>query len=85
MAALMMMIGGVQWMTTEGDKGAAKRRIRNAVVGLMLILGSYILLYSINENLTNLNPLRLEVLERKVYDPNDDLQVTDRDTFSDSE
>jgi hypothetical protein len=69
-------------MTTEGDKSAAKARIRNAVVGLLLILGSYILLSTINVNLTNLNPLRLEVLERKAYDPNDNLQKTDQNTFT---
>ena len=69
LAVVMMMIGGLQWLTSAGDSGkvgAAKKRITGAAVGLALILGSYLLLYTVNPELVSLRALRIETV---VADP----------------
>jgi hypothetical protein len=62
LAAVMIMIGGVQWMTAAGSAdrvGAAKKRISNATIGLILIIGTHTLLMTIDPQLTTLNPLKI--------------------------
>jgi len=56
-AVLMIVVGGIQYMTTSllGEKEAAKSRITNAIGGLILALASYIILNTINPNLVNFN------------------------------
>lgn len=54
LAVLMIIIGGVEYMTTDAIQGKTegKERIKNALWGLLLALVSYILLYTINPKLT---------------------------------
>ncbi|MCG2686866.1 hypothetical protein L6278_01870, partial [Candidatus Parcubacteria bacterium] len=57
-AVIMIMIGGLQWIFAAGNPGAittAKSNILSAISGLVLILFSYVLLYTINPNLVNLS------------------------------
>lgn len=56
-AVVMIVIGGIEWSTSEliSKKEAAKERIWGAVLGLLLALGSYALLYTINPDLLNTN------------------------------
>lgn len=61
-AAAMIMIGGFQYLTAGGDKTrveAGKKRIKDALLGLVLVLGSYAMLYAINPNLVNFESLKL--------------------------
>ncbi|MEA3226013.1 MAG: hypothetical protein U9Q07_08685, partial [Planctomycetota bacterium] len=47
LSVVMVMIGGLQWLTAGGNSsqiGTAKKRITSAVVGLLLILGSFLIL-----------------------------------------
>ncbi len=55
LAIIMIVFGGIQYMGTEsiGGKGAGLKKIKDAVLGLLLALGSYILLFTINPALTN--------------------------------
>lgn len=55
LAVIMIVIGGLQYMTTEAitGKSGAKSRINNAIFGLVLALSSYLLLNTINTNLTD--------------------------------
>lgn len=58
LSVLMMVIGGVEYTMTfasESKKGEAKARIDNAVTGLLIALLSYVVLYTINPNLTTLS------------------------------
>ena len=57
LAVLMIIIGGVQYITTDAIQGKSegKERIRNALWGLVLVLVSWILLYTINPKLTVFN------------------------------
>jgi len=54
LAVVMITIGGVQYMTSEAisGKGEAKIRINRAIFGLVLALSSFLLLNTINTNLT---------------------------------
>ncbi|KKT75271.1 MAG: hypothetical protein UW71_C0005G0026 [Parcubacteria group bacterium GW2011_GWB1_44_7] len=55
LAIIMIIIGGIQYMGTEsiGGKGAGLKKIKDAVLGLLLALGSYVLLFTINPSLVN--------------------------------
>ncbi len=57
LAVIMIMWGGVEYMTSAGGGGVeeAKKRISSAVLGLILALGSYIILYTINRNMLRLD------------------------------
>jgi hypothetical protein len=57
MAAIMFVIGGFQYVTSAGDQGkigAAKKRITDALIGMVLALGAYTLLNTINPALLTL-------------------------------
>jgi hypothetical protein len=56
-AVLMIVIGGFQYMSTDAIQGksAGKERIKNAVFGLVLVIGAWLILYTINPNLLTLN------------------------------
>lgn len=56
-AFIMIIWGGIQWMSSSGNTTAtteAKDKIQKAVLGLLLILSSFIILQIINPELTNL-------------------------------
>jgi len=81
-ATVMIMVGGVQYMLGKGmgQIDSAKKRIQSAVIGLVLLLGSYVILYTVNPQLTFFEPLRVQYvayvalpLEEQAdlaYDPN---------------
>src|SRR5689334_15705784 len=61
-AAVVMIIGGFQYLTSGGDKSriaAGKKRIVDALIGMTLAFGSYLLLYTINPNLVQFASLQL--------------------------
>ena len=57
MAVVMIVVGGLEYMTSElpGNKEHGKERIRDAIFGLILALGSWALLNTINPDLLNTN------------------------------
>jgi hypothetical protein len=52
LAVIMIMIGGIEYITSDtiGGKSDGKQRITNAVIGLLLAIGAYIILFTINKN-----------------------------------
>lgn len=59
-ALLMITIGGYMYLTSAGNNAAmqnAKDIITDSIVGVLLALGSYLLLYFINPDLVRLKPL----------------------------
>ncbi|MCX6786023.1 MAG: pilin [Candidatus Komeilibacteria bacterium] len=65
LAVIMIAFGGLQWLFSGGssDKiSKAKETIIGAVMGLILALGSYLILYTINPNLTSFKPLDVKPL-----------------------
>jgi len=57
LAIIMIILGGIQYMGSEslGGKSAGRKRINDAVLGLLLALGSYLILFTINPSLVNFN------------------------------
>ena len=69
LAAVMMVIGGFIYLTA-GDSGRtkqAKEYITNSILGLAVLLGSYVLLNTINPDLTKLDALRVQTAEREEF------------------
>jgi hypothetical protein len=65
-AIVMIMIGGLQWAfggTSEEAITKAKGRIKNAVTGLILLLSTYLILYTVNPNLIKLQFPELDIID----------------------
>lgn len=66
LATVMIMYGGVKYLVSLGNPtrmAGAKDTIFSAVVGLVLVLGAYILLNLINPNLTELKVAGLKTVQ----------------------
>lgn len=59
LAVLMIIVDGFKYMTSEaiGNKKDALGGIRSALFGLLLLLGSYLILYIVNPQILNLGVL----------------------------
>ena len=57
LAVLMVIWGGVEYVTTDaiGGKEEGKQKVQNAILGLLLALGSYLILQTINPKLLETN------------------------------
>lgn len=55
LAVVMIVMGGVEYMTSEliSGKEAGREKVTGAILGLLLALGAYILLFTINPDLLN--------------------------------
>ncbi len=66
LAGVMVVIGGFQYQTAGGDSSkvsAAKQRITDALIGALLVLGSYVILNTVNTDLTSLSPIRIPTVK----------------------
>lgn len=56
-AVIMIVFGGLQYMTTDAlqGKAAGKERIKNALFGLILVLCAWLILATINPDLLSFN------------------------------
>jgi len=68
LAVIMIVLGGIQYATSEliSSKEAGKERIRNALFGLLLALGSWLILNTINPDLLNTNPLSSHLTKQTI-------------------
>lgn len=68
LAVIMIVIGGIQWMGEESIFGKAKgkERITMAVIGLLIALGAYALLNTINPDLLGKKGLNITSIEIKI-------------------
>ncbi len=66
LASIMVVYGGFRYLlgSTMGDVKEGKEVIQNAVIGLIVLLCSYVILQSINPDLVTLRALRLSYFER---------------------
>lgn len=66
LAVVMIVIGGIQYMSTDAilGKSEGKEKIKNALWGLLLALGAWAILYTINPNLLNLNIGNLQSVQQ---------------------
>jgi cysteine-rich repeat protein len=62
LATIMLIIAGVQWTMSGGSPeriGSAQKIIVRSITGLLLAIGSYTILYTINPNLVKFQSLRI--------------------------
>ncbi len=83
LAVVMITWGGFRYMTVESVSGKsdAKEIIQNALLGLLGALASYLILYTINPQLVNLNLITVPQLQLK-QDPNVINQAAFNDALS---
>lgn len=55
LAFLYLIWGGVEYINPLSSKDTAKQRIQNALIGLMIVLGTYFLLNLINPDIFKIN------------------------------
>ena len=74
LAAIMLMAGGLVWLTSGGDAGQvgkAKNIITGSTIGLILLFSSYLILYQINPDLIELKPINVALPEASQDDAKD--------------
>jgi len=65
LAVLALMIGGILYMiagANSGSVGQAKKIMTGAISGLLLLLGSYLILLLLNPNLVKLSELQIDTI-----------------------
>lgn len=70
-----IIYGSLKYVLSAGNIGSqqdAKDQITNAVLGLVLLLGAYIVLYTINPDLVNLRNPQLEVINLAELKPTEE-------------
>lgn len=78
LAVVMIMIAGVRWMTAMGNQGqldSAKTMIINSIIGLVLALGSFFILHSINPALTTNEPIKIAMIRTKALKAKNNLEL----------
>jgi flagellum-specific peptidoglycan hydrolase FlgJ len=71
LATVMAMVGGFQYLTAGGDSArvsAGKKRITDALVGMLLVLGTYLILNSVNPDLVKPPVISVFLVEKKVFE-----------------
>jgi len=71
LAVIVMMIGGVVWLTAGGnDKriADAKQWIGGSLLGIVVATSSYVILNIINPALTELSPLKISTVQKRDLD-----------------
>ncbi|MDD3285281.1 MAG: D-alanyl-D-alanine carboxypeptidase family protein [Patescibacteria group bacterium] len=72
LAAIVLMAGGVLWLVSAGDVSKisqAKDLIIGSITGLIILLGTYLILSQINPKLTTLKSISVKMIERIVIQP----------------
>lgn len=67
-----LVYGGFLWMTSEGEplkKQKSKSRILSALLGIVLIVSSYIFLGTINPNMIKLEKINIEAINEDIESP----------------
>jgi hypothetical protein len=68
LAAVVLMIGGVIWITAGGNQtriGEAKAWIGASLTGLIIALTSYMILFTVNPDLVNFKPIIMPEVENQ--------------------
>lgn len=70
LAVVMIIVAGIRIITSAGGpaKGAAYKKIGQAVIGLFIAWGSYVILYTINPNTTLFRSLSVKYVESEEID-----------------
>lgn len=70
LAIAMIIFAGIKWQTAGGDTSrisSAKTTMSNAVIGLILAFGTYLILYTLNPALVEFKALRVTAVQGSKY------------------
>lgn len=70
LAGVMFVIGGFYILTAGGDASRVmkgKQRITDAIIGMLLVFGAYIVLVTVNPELTTFEALRVKQIKRNPF------------------
>lgn len=70
LAGVMMIVGGFYYLTAGGDVNRVqkgKQRIADALIGLFLAFGAFVMLNTISPSLTSFEALRVKTVQRNLY------------------
>jgi hypothetical protein len=84
LAAIGMMIGGVLWTISSGNASRVKEAqswVESSLLGLLLALGSYMILDQINPSLTTFKPIKLSIIAGDEFSTPVDEQQTAPDSL----
>lgn len=83
-AIVMVMVGGLQYAVAAsgGDVSKGKTRIMNALTGLVLLLGVYLILYTTNPQLTLLKSIELQNVQTVEVPEHEGDVITDEEIAS---
>lgn len=78
LSVVMIVIGGIEYMSTDAISGKSegKERITNAVLGLLLALISWLILYTINPKLLEFNLNSVTPIETPAKSPANKIDQT---------
>lgn len=78
-AVVMVMYGGIRYITSasSGGKGAGKETLRRAILGLILVLGSFLILYTLGGD--RLTRPRFQISPPALNPPPEGIVYTDPD------
>lgn len=82
LATIVIMVAGVIWLTSggAGSLSTAKEWITNAIIGLLLLVSSYVILNIINPDLVRLTALRVKIVHPTFISTENSISVvTDED------
>lgn len=71
LAGVMFVVGGFQYLTAGGDASRVSKgrdRITDAVIGLSLVLGAYLMLLTVNPDLVSITSLRVQTVARRTFE-----------------
>lgn len=71
LAVVMMVIGGIKYLTAGGNNSqttSAKDTIRNALLGLVLVMGTHLILRTINPALVQFKALNIAGVKPAIFD-----------------
>jgi hypothetical protein len=69
-AAVFLVVGGFRWLSAGDNSeaiGAAKKHITEALIGLLLALGSFVILNTINPDILSLRLPKIPLVKKKVF------------------
>ena len=77
LAVVVIMVAGIIWLTSGGAErlSTAKEWIGNAIIGLLLLVGSYVVLNLINPDLIRFRALDIQIVPPTSIDESEDEAV----------
>ena len=70
LAGIMIVWAGVKWLMSAGNADMisdAKKKIGNAIIGIILAVGSYVILYLVNPDLVTFKSLRIPLVAKEEF------------------